>query len=281
MQIHYHSKGLLQALNQLPQSTRVLVPTMGNLHSGHLSLVEEARRQGDAVIVSIFVNPMQFGSHEDIDAYPRTMDSDIEKLRVSGCDHLFAPGTADIYPEGLTAQTVVHVPGLSSRHCGISRPGHFDGVTTIVSKLFNMTRPDKAVFGLKDYQQFMLINKLISDLCYPIELVGVETCREASGLAMSSRNGYLDPAQRETAAGLYRELLQAAAALKNGQDIATIENQAQARLVENGLRPDYFTVCHAQTLEPATAEDRDLVILAAVYLGRTRLIDNIRVSLNT
>lgn len=274
-------KDLRAALDaQRTQGRRVaFVPTMGNLHAGHIRLVEEARQHGDVVVCSIFVNPLQFGKNEDLDAYPRTLDADMAQLRTAGCDVLFTPTIGEMYPQGLDAQTIVSVPGVTERHCGASRPGHFDGVATVVSKLFNMVQPQTALFGLKDYQQFQVISHMVADLCMPIALVGVPTQREPTGLALSSRNGYLSAAQKARAAALYLALQQAAASLQNGDSIASVELQAGQQLEAAGFRLDYFTVCHAATLEPASPEDRSLVILAAAWMGTTRLIDNIALTL--
>lgn len=255
------------------------VPTMGNLHAGHVRLVEEARSHGDVVVCSIFVNPLQFGPTEDLDAYPRTLTADIEKLEAASCDLLFTPSVAEIYPQGLAAQTIVSVPGISRRHCGNSRPGHFDGVATVVNKLFNMVQPDVALFGLKDYQQLQVIRHMVADLCMPIELVGIATQREPSGLALSSRNGYLSVEQKTQAAALYQSLQDAAVALQQRNGIANVEAAAAQKLAAAGFVLDYFSVCHADTLEPAQAEDRQLVILAAAWLGKTRLIDNLQLEL--
>ncbi|MGB4247100.1 MAG: pantoate--beta-alanine ligase, partial [Pseudohongiellaceae bacterium] len=243
-------------------------------------LVEEARRHGDIVVCTIFVNPMQFGPNEDLDAYPRTLDADMTKLREAGCDCVFAPNVAEVYPHGLQQQTVVSVPGISARHCGASRPGHFDGVATVVSKLFNMVEPDTALFGLKDYQQFMVITRMVADLCMPVQLVGVETQREESGLALSSRNGYLSADEKQRASKLFQVLQHSAKQLLAGDANADVEAKAMTALQAVGFRPDYFSVCHAQTLEPASYSDHDLVILAAAWMGKTRLIDNIRVQRN-
>lgn len=267
------------ATNKHSSHRIVFVPTMGNLHAGHVRLVEEARNHGDFVVCSIFVNPLQFGPTEDLDAYPRTLAADIEKLEAAHCDLLFTPSVAEIYPQGLAAQTIVSVPGISRRHCGNSRPGHFDGVATVVNKLFNMVQPDVALFGLKDYQQLQVIRHMVADLCMPIELVGVPTQRESSGLALSSRNGYLSTEEKARAPVLYRCLQEAGQALKQRADIASVEAAAKRKLTELGFVPDYFSVCHADTLEPAQAQDRRLVILAAAWLGKTRLIDNLQLEL--
>ncbi len=258
-----------------------VVPTMGNLHKGHIHLVSEARRYGDVVVCTIFVNPMQFGKNEDLNAYPRTPEQDRQKLEAAGCTILFAPPVSEIYPLGLELQTVVSVPKVSERHCGASRPGHFDGVATVVSKLFNLVQPDTALFGLKDYQQFMVITKMVADLCFPINLVGVETQRESSGLALSSRNGYLTPDEKQRAAALYQTLLDSRIRLQGGVSIGNVEALARAQLEQAGFRPDYFSVCDARSLEPAQAHDSDLVILAAAWMGKTRLIDNLRVQLSS
>ncbi len=257
-----------------------LVPTMGNLHAGHMQLVEEARQHSDFVISTIFVNPLQFGPGEDLDAYPRTLAADRELLLTHRCDALFAPRVEEIYHSGMEQQTTIHVPTLTDKYCGASRPGHFDGVATVVFKLFNLTNPDTAFFGLKDYQQFLVISKMVADLGLGIELVGVETVREASGLAMSSRNGYLNEQQLTQAASIYRCLNTTAAAITSGNhDYSRLEQEAMAELEQAGLRPDYYAICHAKTLQAPSAGDEQLVILAAAAIGNSRLIDNKRVSL--
>ncbi|WP_296806134.1 pantoate--beta-alanine ligase [Thiocapsa sp.] len=256
------------------------VPTMGNLHAGHLTLIAEARARAPRVIASIFVNPMQFGPAEDLDAYPRTLARDRELLEAAGCDLLFAPGVASVYPRGSEVQTRVEVPGLSDVLCGESRPGHFRGVATVVCKLFNMVQPDIALFGEKDFQQLLVIRRMVEDLDMPIEIVGVPTVRESDGLAMSSRNGYLSPSERALAPGLRRVLTAARQSLLAGNVAASVEREAEAALREAGLAPDYVQVRAADDLRSATEGDRDLVILAAAYLGRARLIDNLRVQLD-
>jgi pantoate--beta-alanine ligase len=256
------------------------VPTMGNLHDGHLSLITEAKKHADIVICSIFVNPMQFGANEDLDAYPRTLEADTLALSSQGCDLLFAPNANEVYPTGLSMQTRVEVPELGDFHCGASRPGHFVGVATVVAKLFNMVQPDVAIFGEKDYQQLAIIRKMTADLCFPISIIGVATSREQSGLARSSRNGYLNTDEKQTAAQVYRTLQFIQEALQAGnKDFNNLSSQAKDRLTQAGFRPDYVNIAHAQTLAPATPNDKDLVILIAAYLGNTRLIDNITVQL--
>jgi pantoate--beta-alanine ligase len=257
------------------------VPTMGNLHEGHLELVRKARQLADVVVVSIFVNPMQFGPNEDLDAYPRTLAADKEKLFAEGVHVLFAPDVSEIYPEGLAAQTRVEGPELGDTHCGKSRPGHFDGVSTVVNKLFNIVQPDFAVFGEKDYQQLSIIRKMVRDLCMPIEIVGVPTKRDVDGLALRSRNGYLSRAQRSIAPTLHEVLLETRDAIACGFDnFAELEAHARLRLRQAGFEPDYFSICDAGTLREVTAQTEEVAILAAARLGSTRLIDNVRLSLN-
>ena len=253
------------------------VPTMGNLHAGHLTLIAEARARAQRVVASIFVNPMQFGPAEDLDAYPRTLARDRELLEAAGCDLLFAPGVATVYPRGSEAQTRVEVPGLSDVLCGESRPGHFRGVATVVCKLFNMVQPDVALFGEKDFQQLLVIRRMVEDLAMPVEIVGVPTVREPDGHAMSSRNGYLSPSERARAPALRRVLTAARQSLLAGCGVASVEQEAADALREAGLAPDYVQVRAAHDLRPATEADRALVILAAAYLGRARLIDNLAV----
>jgi pantoate--beta-alanine ligase len=254
------------------------VPTMGNLHDGHLTLVREARRLADRVAVSIFVNPLQFGAEEDFDGYPRTFERDQELLEAEGVDLLFAPTVETIYPRPPAEQTRVEVPGISGLLCGASRPGHFVGVATVVCKLFNMVQPDIALFGEKDYQQLAVIRRMTEDLNIPVRIVGVATVRESDGLAMSSRNGYLTPEERARAPALYQALQQAAAAIRAGnRDFAAVEQRARGELEAAGLRPDYVSVRRAVDLAPAQADDAELVLLAAAFLGKARLIDNLEV----
>jgi len=250
------------------------VPTMGNLHAGHLQLVNVAKTKADRVIVSIFVNPIQFGAGEDFDTYPRTEHEDKEKLKSINTDMLFLPPVEEIYAPD--AQTVVSVTGISSLYCGASRPGHFDGVATIVCKLFNMVQPTVAVFGLKDFQQLAVIRTMVRDLNIPVQIIGVETVRETSGLAMSSRNGYLNAEEKTIAPQLYLSLNTARNAILAGnQSYSDIERQTLQFLQQAGFQPDYFSVCRSSDLKKATQEDTDLVLLAAARLGKTRLIDNI------
>lgn len=254
------------------------VPTMGNLHEGHLTLVREARRLAPRVVATIFVNPLQFGPTEDLAAYPRTPEQDQAGLAAAGCDLLFAPTVATMYPGAQQTQTRVEVPGISDLLCGASRPGHFIGVATVVCKLFNMVQPDLALFGEKDFQQLLIIRRMAADLAMPVEVLGVPTVREPDGLAMSSRNGYLTSGERAQAPALYRTLSVAAEALVAGRPVPQVETEAAAALAVAGLRPDYVSVRRAADLGEPTAADRELVVLAAAYLGRARLIDNLRVS---
>jgi len=255
------------------------VPTMGNLHAGHLELVAEARRRAERVVVSIFVNPLQFGEGEDFDAYPRTLEADQEKLIASGADLLYAPNVATVYPGGSRQQTRVEVPGLSDVLCGASRPGHFVGVATVVCKLFNMVQPDLAVFGEKDFQQLMVIRRMVEDLSIPIEIVGKAIVREADGLAMSSRNGYLTAAQRAQAPALFRTLQATEAALRAGdRDFDRLESESEQALRQAGFRPDYYVIRRASDLGLPEQPGEALVILAAAFLGTTRLIDNLIVA---
>jgi pantoate--beta-alanine ligase len=255
-----------------------LVPTMGNLHRGHLRLVEEARAYAQRTVVSIFVNPMQFGPQEDFAAYPRTQARDRELLEAAGTDLLFAPSLTTVYPRPPEQQTRVEVPGLSDILCGASRPGHFVGVATVVCKLFNMVQPDLAVFGEKDFQQLLVIRRMTEDLCLPVSILGVPTVREADGLALSSRNSYLRPEERARAPAVRRALERAADGLRAGLGVSEVEQRAAQDLRDAGLAPDYVSIRLAADLAAPGPTDTDLVVLAAAWLGKTRLIDNLRVS---
>ncbi len=253
------------------------VPTMGNLHAGHLALVDRARELAGRVVVSIFVNPMQFGPGEDIDRYPRTLDRDCEALRRKDVDLLFAPPVEVIYPHGDRATTRVEVPGLSDILEGEHRPGHFTGVATVVAKLFNLVQPDVAVFGEKDFQQLAVIRRMVADLDMPVRIVGHPTVREDDGLAMSSRNGYLDDAERRIAPQLYRCLQEVADGLHAGQPIGKLEAMAMKSLERTGFRPEYVSIRRRTDLLPPEPADHELIILAAAWLGSARLIDNLPV----
>lgn len=252
------------------------VPTMGNLHDGHLSLVQQAQALADIVVVSIFVNPLQFGANEDLDSYPRTLAEDQQKLQAAGVHFLFTPQVSEIYPQGQAAQTQVRVPGITEKHCGSSRPGHFDGVATVVCKLFNIVQPDIAVFGQKDFQQLAVIRKMVADLCIPVEIIGIPTCRAEDGLALSSRNQYLSVTERNTAPLLYRTLLDCQQQLQSHrEDHQKTTEECIKNLNNSGFIVDYFSVCDAKTLDVPTGQTTEIVILAAALLGKTRLIDNV------
>ena len=274
---------MIEQLEQLRIATQLakqlgrvaFVPTMGNLHDVHLTLMREARKHAQTVICSIFVNPMQFGANEDLDKYPRTLDADIAALESAGVDLLYFPSIDTMYPKPLSDQTKVEVPVISDLYCGASRPGHFVGVATVVAKLFNMVQPDVALFGTKDFQQLAVIRRMVADLAMPIEIIGVPTVRNADGLAMSSRNQYLTSEQRAIAPKIYAELKQLAETLS--QDLSQLEQQSadsQRRLAEAGFEPDYLHVLDAETLLPLTDQSQHGVILIAAKLGAARLIDN-------
>ena len=252
-----------------------LVPTMGNLHDGHMKLVDEAKARADVVVVSIFVNPMQFDRPEDLARYPRTLQEDSEKLNKRKVDLVFAPSAQEIYPQGTENHTFVDVPGLSTMLEGASRPGHFRGVSTIVSKLFNLIQPDIACFGEKDFQQLALIRKMVADMGFDIEIVGVPIIRAKDGLALSSRNGYLTSDQRKIALGLYKVLSNVAEKLQNGErDQPEIIAIAEQELNEKGFRADDIQIRDADTLIDLTDSSKRAVILMAAWLGQARLIDN-------
>lgn len=255
------------------------VPTMGNLHDGHLKLVKKAKAHNDNVVVSIFVNPMQFGANEDLDAYPRTIEEDKAKLISIGADAVFLPSVAEMYPAGLDAQTFVEVPGISDSHCGASRPGHFRGVATVVTKLFNMVQPDDAFFGEKDFQQLQVIRALARDLSMAVTIHGVPSEREASGLAMSSRNGYLSKEEKATASAIYEEMQRVKAGIEGGNiNFSELEGAMVANLEAKGFKKDYCQVVNASTFKAATANDKELVLLVAMFMGKTRLIDNLQIT---
>lgn len=257
-----------------------LVPTMGNLHDGHMTLVDEARARADVVVVSIFVNPMQFDRPDDLARYPRTLQEDSEKLTRRGVDLVLAPAPAAVYPQGLEQQTYVDVPGISSILEGASRPGHFRGVSTIVSKLFNLVQPDLACFGEKDYQQLALIRKMVADMGYDIDIVGVPTVRAKDGLALSSRNGYLTAEERKIAPQLSKIMNALAQQLANGErQVETLLEQTAEQLRAAGFTPDELFIRDADSLQPLTVDSQRAVVLMAAWLGKARLIDNQQVDL--
>jgi len=252
-----------------------LVPTMGNLHEGHLRLVDQARENADIIVTSIFVNPLQFGENEDLDAYPRTLKEDEAKLASRGCHYVFAPSDTEMYPQGREGQCQVYVPKISSMHCGSSRPGHFQGVTTVVCKLFGIVQPDVAIFGEKDFQQLLVIRKMAEDLYLPVEIQGAPIARDERNLALSSRNGYLTAEEMEVAPTLNRVLRETLEAIQQGRrDYAQLSEESQQGLEQAGFKRDYFNIVRRCDLEAATADDGEIVILAAAYLGKARLIDN-------
>jgi pantoate--beta-alanine ligase len=255
------------------------VPTMGNLHAGHVSLIEAARRHGERFVASIFVNPMQFGPNEDFAHYPRTPREDERMLADAGCSLMFMPDVAEIYPHGAERATRVEVPGLSRILCGEFRPGHFEGVATVVAKLFHIVEPDVAIFGEKDFQQLTVIRRMVADLCMAVEIIGAPTVRDGDGLAMSSRNQYLTPAERALAPRIYASLQAAAGRLRApAADFSAIEHEGFAALRDAGFRPDYFAVRQAADLAPPSPAARELVVLTAARLGKARLIDNVQIS---
>jgi pantoate--beta-alanine ligase len=256
------------------------IPTMGNLHAGHMSLIAKGQSLCDRNLCSIFVNPMQFGPNEDFNHYPRTLDSDLAQLEAAGCDLVYLPTASELYPQGLERITQIQVTDLTDNYEGAHRPGHFTGVATVVLKLFNIVKPDVSVFGKKDFQQYRVISKMVSDLNLDVQIIGQETTRETSGIATSSRNQYLDDAQTATAAMIYQTLRETAQQISEGKrDYAALEQRASAILQGAGFKTDYFKICNSETLLPAGPEDRDLVILVTAALGVTRLLDNIEISL--
>ena len=257
-----------------------LVPTLGNLHTAHIKLVELAREHAERVIVSVYVNPTQFGEDEDFEAYPRTLERDTRRLKQVSADVLFIPDDETVYPFGHDCATVISVPGLTENFCGASRPGHFDGVTTVVARLFALVQPDVAVFGQKDYQQQLVIRFMTEDLSWPIRIITAETVRESDGLAMSSRNQYLTDEERAVASLLYEALSNIGSALQNGKrDYEDLENTAIGRLEKAGFGIDYLAVRRAHNLAPPDRDCDELVVIAAVHLGEARLIDNVVVTI--
>jgi pantoate--beta-alanine ligase len=253
------------------------VPTMGNLHAGHGKLVQEARRRAQRVVVSVFVNPLQFGPNEDYASYPRTPDEDRRLLEELQVDALFVPEVDDMYPHGQAMTARVQVPEIDSILCGAFRPGHFTGVATIVTKLLNLVQPDMAVFGEKDFQQLMIIRRATDDLCMPIEIIGVATMRETDGLAMSSRNRYLSPDDRATAPTIFRELERTRQQIESGsRNFEALERTGFEALKQVGFRPDYFSIRDAATLTAPGPRSSEVVVLTAARIGRARLIDNVR-----
>jgi len=267
-------------IERLQDKSITFVPTMGNLHAGHMTLIERAKREGQVVVASIFVNPMQFGANEDIERYPRTLEDDKALLIEHGCHYLFAPDALEMYPDGKRSQTQIEVSGISTILCGASRPGHFVGVATVVTKLFNIVQPDSAIFGTKDFQQLKVIENMVRDLSSNVRIIGEAIARADDGLALSSRNGYLSADERALAPTIYRTLLWAKDAILQKNALADISEHAQQQLEAAGFRRDYFEIRSQKSLLPPTHDEKDLVILVAAFLGKARLIDNLCITLD-
>ena len=283
MKVFHTVSGLRDDLNKdRRQGLRIgFVPTMGNLHQGHLALIKQARETNDIVVCSIFDNALQFGLNEDWDKYPRTYQSDCDKLRESGCDYLFHPDDIEMYPNGLDTQSRVICPTMTDVLCGASRPGHFEGVTTVVSKLFNIVQPDEAIFGIKDYQQLAVIKRMTEDLCLPVKIIAAPIHREADGLAMSSRNSYINEDERPKVKVLKQALELIAEQIKaDNLEFTQLEMEAKKRIESEGFKADYVTISNSKTLEPAAVDDREITVLGAMYTDSARLIDNISINLN-
>lgn len=283
MQVFHHIYSLRQALRlERSAGKRIgFVPTMGNLHNAHLELVKIAQRNCDVVVTSIFVNPLQFGLNEDWDKYPRTLAEDSAKLESVNCNYLFCPSDTEIYPNGMAEQTRVIVPTMTNVLCGASRPGHFEGVTTVVAKLFNIVQPDEAVFGIKDYQQLAVIRRMVEDLCLPIQITAGEIFREPDGLALSSRNGFITDEERPRVAQLHRSLNWIKEQIEAGRkDFAALTDTARDQITAAGFNIDYVNICNSHTLDMAAHDDQMITILGAIYTQGARLIDNVSVILD-
>lgn len=282
MKIFHTIKGLRDELKQhRKDGLRIgFVPTMGNLHAAHIELIKLAQQHNDIVVCSIFVNALQFGLNEDWDRYPRTIRDDVEKLTAVGCNYLFHPTDNEMYPNGLDTQSRVVCPTMTDVLCGASRPGHFEGVTTVVTKLFNIVQPDEAVFGIKDYQQLAVIRRMVEDLCMDIQITAAPIHRETDGLAMSSRNSYISAVERPRVSVLYETLQWMVESVRNGaRDFTQLEEQGRQRIADKGFRVDYLSVCNSKTLEPAAVDDSEITVLGAMYTEKARLIDNLSLSL--
>jgi pantoate--beta-alanine ligase len=283
MRIFHTVSGLRDALTvHRREGLRIgFVPTMGNLHQGHLALVEQARQSCDIVVCSIFVNALQFGLNEDWDKYPRTYKNDCDKLTAAGCDYLFHPDDTEMYPNGLDTQSRVICPTMTDVLCGASRPGHFEGVTTVVSKLFNIVQPDEAIFGIKDYQQLAVIRRMAEDLCMPVQITAAPIHREADGLAMSSRNRYITEQERPKVVVLKDSLEWIAQQVKEGaRNFRELEAVAIERIASAGFKTDYITLSNSKTLDPAAEDDLEITILGAIFTESARLIDNLSIHLD-
>lgn len=281
MHVFHHIQSIRDALTDAKREGKTVgfVPTMGNLHQAHLALVETAKQQADVVVCSIFVNRLQFGLNEDWDKYPRTLERDTQKLKSVGCDFLFCPEESEIYPNGMDAQTRVIVPSMANVLCGASRPGHFEGVTTVVTKLFNIVQPDVAIFGIKDYQQLAIIRRMVEDLCMSVRIVAGDIVREDDGLAMSSRNSFITEGERPRAHQLNKSLTWICEQIKAGnRDFQAMEASAKTQIEGAGFKPDYINICNSRTLAPAAHDDIELTVLGAMYTESARLIDNISIA---
>ena len=283
MKIFHTVSGMREALRPERQAGKKVgfVPTMGNLHEGHLQLIHLARESCEVVVASIFVNPLQFGLNEDWEKYPRTFDDDVRKLEGAGCDFLFYPDENEIYPNGMADQTRVVVPTMTDILCGASRPGHFEGVTTVVSKLLHIVQPDRAIFGIKDFQQLAVIRRMVEDLCIPVEIIGAPIARDYDGLALSSRNCYLTDEERSGVKILYETLCWCREEIANGRrDFIRLEELTTEKIEKGGFRIDYVSIRDAKSLEPAAHDDMEITILGAMYAVGARLIDNVSLNLN-
>ena len=283
MRIFHTVSGLRDALTvHRREGLRIgFIPTMGNLHQGHLALVKQARESCDIVVCSIFVNALQFGLNEDWDKYPRTYQMDCDKLTAAGCDYLFHPDDTEMYPNGLDTQSRVICPTMTDVLCGASRPGHFEGVTTVVSKLFNIVQPDEAIFGIKDYQQLAVIRRMAEDLCMPVQITAAPIYREADGLAMSSRNSYITEQERPKVVVLKDSLEWIAQQVKEGaRNFRELEAVAIERIASAGFKTDYITLSNSKTLDPAAEDDLEITILGAIFTESARLIDNLSIHLD-
>jgi len=283
MQVFHTASGLREVLDKARRKGLSIgfVPTMGNLHDGHLALIVQAAKSNDIVVCSIFVNALQFGLNEDWDKYPRTYESDCAKLRQSGCHYLFHPNDTEMYPNGLDTQSRVICPTMTDVLCGASRPGHFEGVTTVVSKLFNIVQPDEAIFGIKDYQQLAVIRRMAEDLCMPVKITSAPIHREPDGLAMSSRNSYISDEERPKVTVLKETLEWIAQQIVAGNlEFSKLQKDAAKRIKSAGFKTDYITISNSKTLQPAAIDDRQIAILGAMYTESARLIDNISIALD-
>ena len=283
MKVYRHIADLRNALDSLRRSGKTIacVPTMGNLHDGHLQLIRLAKERADYAVATIFVNRLQFGLNEDWDQYPRTFASDCSKLESEHCDFLFAPDETEMYPNGMDGQTRVICPTMTDVLCGASRPGHFEGVTTVVTKLLHIVEPDMAVFGLKDFQQLAIVRRMAADLCMPVEIIGAPIARDVDGLALSSRNSFITEDERPKANQLHLSLSWVKEQIQQGdKDYRKLEISAREQIEKAGFKPDYFSVCNAETLELAVDDDKELAILGALFTTQARLIDNLRLSLD-